>query len=284
MCQVLEAVAVLLGLADVKWAQLRRILDGSLLSRLASLDLSRVVWAQAERLRVLLQLPTFTDGTLVERCPAAAHLAAWCVAIGKRLEENPPPQPPPPSPGPSSSARGLGRPDQLQYRRAASPAAVQPTAGHTDPVTPGNVQGSARTKPKELGDLNVVPELWLLSESELARVPELCVSRAGVGSVTFHGETDCRKLAGRLAKLVVLERGEVIVYPDQATKPPAGEGLNKPASILLLGCVPKVHGFRDTKARDRYTKRVKQMTEEKGAEFVDYDCDEGVWRFRVRHF
>ncbi|CAK0873749.1 unnamed protein product [Prorocentrum cordatum] len=77
---------------------------------------------------------------------------------------------------------------------------------------------------------------------------------------------------------------EVVVYPNQKLKPPVGEGLNRPASIVLYGCVAKTHGFKDEKSRERYKRRVRQMTEDKGAEFVSYDCDRGVWEFRVAHF
>lgn len=138
--------------------------------------------------------------------------------------------------------------------------------------------------PLDLGGLMVEPDLWELTEAEAAHVSELRVSREGVGSVTFHGETDCRELKRSLREVVVLNPGEVVVYPNQKMKPPVGTGLNKPATIVLYGCLPKTQGFRDRKARDRYKKRVKQMTEDKGAEFLDYDCDQGIWHFRVGHF
>jgi nuclear pore complex protein Nup98-Nup96 len=138
----------------------------------------------------------------------------------------------------------------------------------------------------ELGGLLVEPDLWSLDQVELARVHELQVSRDGVGAVTFHGITDCRGLVGKrkLSDIVVLSPGEVIVYPNQSMKPPVGSGLNKPASIVLYGCLPKAQVFIDKKARERYKKRVRQMTEDKGAEFIGYDCDEGIWQFRVQHF
>jgi nuclear pore complex protein Nup98-Nup96 len=135
-----------------------------------------------------------------------------------------------------------------------------------------------------MNGLIVEPDLWSMTETELSCVKELCVAREGVGSVTFHGETDCRGLAPLLTKLVVLNAGEVVVYPDQAQKPAPGKGLNKPARIVLHGCLPKTQGFRDRKSRDRYKRRVRQMTEDKGAEFIDYDCEQGIWTFRVSRF
>merc|ERR1712062_314225 len=103
----------------------------------------------------------------------------------------------------------------------------------------------------------------------------------GVGAVTFKGETDCRSLLHVFPNIIILQPGEVVVYPDPSCKPPVGTELNKLADITLWGCMPKNQTFRDQRARDRYRKRVRQMTEDKGAEFVDYDCDAGIWRFRV---
>jgi len=140
-----------------------------------------------------------------------------------------------------------------------------------------------RLKP-DLGGLHVEPDLWSLSEAELACVHELRVSRDGVGSVTFQGQTDCRELVENISQMIILNPGEVIVYPDPDFKPPVGHGLNKSACVELYGCLPKSLGFRDTKAREKYKKRVQRMTEEKGAEFVDYDGEQGIWQFRVMHF
>jgi len=139
--------------------------------------------------------------------------------------------------------------------------------------------------PPDLGGLLVDPPLWHLSEEELAHVENFVVGREGIGYVTFHGETDCRGLLEALPDIVLVERGEIIVYPQPATKPEVGQGLNKAASVVLYGCMPKSQSrLTDTRARDRYKQRVAQMTEEKGAIFEDYDCDTGTWKFRVNHF
>jgi nuclear pore complex protein Nup98-Nup96 len=123
-----------------------------------------------------------------------------------------------------------------------------------------------------------------MSEAELARVRNLRFTRENVGSIHFHGETDVREVLPHLADVVLLQSGEVVVYPNPGSKPPIGTGLNKAADITLFGCVPKTQSFSDAKAKERYRRRVKHMTEEKGAEFLDYDCDRGIWKFRVNHF
>jgi len=137
----------------------------------------------------------------------------------------------------------------------------------------------------DLGGLSVEPELWNLSEAELEHVHEFRISRPGVGSVTFHGTTDCRGLLPQLSELVIIGQGEVVVYPDGRCKPPVGEGLNKGSSVVLYGCMPKSQAqLAEPRAREKYRRRVAQMTEDKGAIFEDYDCDLGVWKFRVEHF
>lgn len=227
VCQVLEAVAVILGVSDGRWSSMRKLLDNNLLTRLSTLNPMELSHSQKNKLQMLLQVPTFTDGSLLERCPAVASLARWCSTVGSVLN------------------------------------------------------GEEKV---DLGGLLIEPDLWLLNEAELANVEDLTVMRHGVGCVTFHGVTDCRELVYCLPDVVVLNPGEVVIYPNQKVKPPVGSGLNKPSTIKLYGCHPKSQIFKDERAREKYKIRVKTMTEEKGADFIDYDCDQGVWQFRVSHF
>jgi hypothetical protein len=239
VCQVLEAVALILGVSDYRWASMRKQLDSNFLARIASVDITTIGDVSRDKLLVLLQVPTFSDGSLLERCSAVAALAAWCNAVGYELEAGP--------------MRNLD-------------------AGH------------AMVTSSDLGGLKVEPDLWQLSQDELTRVKNLTVTREGVGSVTFHGTTDCRELVHTISEVVVLNPGEVVIYPNQKQKPAPGHGLNKASSITLHGCLPKSQCFKDVRAREKYKARVKAMTQEKGAEFIDYDCDLGVWQFRVAHF
>lgn len=273
VCQVMEAVALLLGVPDPRWAKVRKLLDNNFTQRVCTLDPGTVSWAQFEKLRLLLQVPCFSDGSLGERCPAVVALAHWCNAVGRFLEEKPPPPP--------SSRR---EPVPLGRSRGAAVSEDSLDASRCETEAPQVPAPARHRKRPELSGLRVVPDLWSMSEEELRAVSNLHVSRDGVVCVTFHGETDCREILHRLAELVLLGPGEVVVYPNQTEKPPVGVGLNKPASITMYGCHPKTTEFRDSKAREKYKKRVRLMTEEKGAEFVDYDCDQGVWQFRVSQF
>lgn len=247
VCQVLEPVAVLLDVPHKPWARMRKLLDGTLLSRLNSFDPDLVTPAHAERVKSLLRAPAFSDGSLHEKCPAAVGLSHWCRAVVQSLSVV-----------------------SLPASRKKLPATDAPPA--------------ALANRPDLSGLTVEPDLWAMSEAELARVKGLQFSRDGVGSVYFHGEVDVRDVLHNLVEIVLLHPGEVVVYPNPSTKPPVGVGLNKAADITLFGCMPKTHNFRDSKAKERYKRRVKQMTEDKGAEFVDYDCMHGIWKFRVNHF
>jgi len=259
--QVLEAVATLLGEHDTSWPRMRKLLDRDLLGRVRAFDPAHVTRAHAERLQALLQAPAFASGGLRDRCPPAVSLAAWCCAAALRLARCPPPPEPPSPPVPGGATRDAPPVD----------------GGAAD-------KAGASGADRQVWGLVVKPDLWSLSQDQLSRVRDLTLRREGVGAVTFHGETDCRNLLTCLGDMVSLEPGEVVVYPHAVTKPPVGHGLNKPATILLYGCFPASQPSCSERVKDRYKKRVKSMTEDKGAEFVDYDCERGIWEFRVNHF
>lgn len=153
------------------------------------------------------------------------------------------------------------------------------------PLPPARSLPPAEAPVGHVAGLQVEPNLWALSEADLVSVRDLTISRKGVGRVTFHGETDCRGLLRELHHLLIIDQGEVVVYPDASLKPPVGQGLNKPASVTLFGCMPKSkQRFADPEAKERYRQRVAKMTQEKGATFEDYNCEDGTWKFHVTHF
>lgn len=132
------------------------------------------------------------------------------------------------------------------------------------------------------------PDVYKMSSEELRSVHELTVRNPGIGEVTFHGEIDLvkeRHVLEELPTIVRLEPGEVVLYPDTAAKPLEGEGLNRPATITLYQCLPPKSGtIPSAEHKAKYRDRIAKMTEARGATFVDYDCDNGVWKFRVDHF
>ena len=117
-------------------------------------------------------------------------------------------------------------------------------------------------------------------------VKDFVVGRHGYGSIKFIGETDVRRLD--LESLIQFNNREVIVYVDENKKPPVGQGLNKPAEVMLLNikCFDKKTGHHYTEGPriDKYKEMLKRTAEDQGAEFVSYDPIKGEWKFKVNHF
>ncbi|GLC36634.1 hypothetical protein PLESTM_000483300 [Pleodorina starrii] len=134
-----------------------------------------------------------------------------------------------------------------------------------------------------------VDELRLLhsqNSENLAAVSNFTVSRAGVGQVRWVVPVDVRGQA--LYDIVSISYGEVLCYPDASTKPPQGQGLNKPAEITLYGVYKKDKNtgapIKDGPRGQAYEKALRQMCGRMGAKFLSYKLDGGVWKFEVEHF
>jgi nuclear pore complex protein Nup98-Nup96 len=119
-------------------------------------------------------------------------------------------------------------------------------------------------------------------------VENFAIGRVDYGCVTFPGVTNLADL--NLDEIVHIRRKEVHVYPDDTRKPPAGEGLNRPAEITLHRIWP-THKQTKMPIQDAnvivnmgYDKKIERATSEMGAQFVDYDPVTGSWTFKVKHF
>ena len=125
-------------------------------------------------------------------------------------------------------------------------------------------------------------------EGDRSKVFNLTLSRAGVGKVVFGGTTDTSGISSyrELLKRVKLAPSEVVMYPRAGTKPAIGVEFNRPAEITLMNCKPKdvTREVLSQEQRLKYEEKVRKMTESKGAHFVSYDADEGMWQFKVEHF
>jgi hypothetical protein len=89
---------------------------------------------------------------------------------------------------------------------------------------------------------------------------------------------------------VEIDRHEVTVYPDDNNKPPAGEELNIPARITLLGVYPTDRTTREEitdneriKAMN-YNDYLREVTKKFDGEFINYGINDGSWTFMVKHF
>ncbi|XP_057423007.1 nuclear pore complex protein NUP98A isoform X2 [Lotus japonicus] len=149
----------------------------------------------------------------------------------------------------------------------------------------------------------LMPKLWRSDYYTLPRINELAakeraepgfcshvkdfvVGRHGYGSIKFLGETDVRGLD--LESIIQFNNREVIVYMDDAKKPPVGQGLNKPAEVTLLNikCFDKKTGQQYTEGPkiEKYKEMLKRKADDQGAQFVSYDASKGEWKIRVTHF
>lgn len=255
--EVVEVAAVLLGM-DSKWTNIRRHLDNAFLQQLRLYDTSMMSRLQMDKLQRSYDAGALDEASVREVCPAAASVAGWCSAVYQACCNR-------------KHVGGQQASPQHQTRR-----------------TPHKEQAQSPAPPPDLDLEGLVvspPTVWTMSNAELSAVDDFIVSKDGVGEIRFHGKTDCRGVLHRLPQIVQLTHGEVIVYPDADGKPETGRALNRPASIVLYGCMPRTQGkLKDPVARERYRRKVAQMTEEKGAKFLDYDCEDGTWRFYVNHF
>jgi len=290
--EVVETTLMIMGYPDSSWVASQAYWEraDSFLEKMRVFDASRCVSRlQFQKLcrSLASQHHTFAEGHMETICPAAVPLVRWCLAVGEMVASRY---------GENDRASSIG---QMRRRSGGrSPRPADDLGNRGDPVTgSASSRRDERTEDEEtsggpplrpnLGEIEVSPDVYSMSVAELRRVRDLTVRKPNVGEVTFPGELDLvrdRRVLEELPTIVRLEPGEVVLYPDPSTKPREGEGLNRPATITLFQCKPPSGCFMDADSKARYRERIARMTEAKGANFVDYDCDRGIWRFRVDHF
>lgn len=246
---------MLLGNTDMRWATVKKFVSSAgFLEKLKGFKFQQSVTKEMyKKLREHLAHPDFDEEIIKSVCVAVVPMAMWCRAIGVHL----------------SKVKYRGGPEIRPVAHAANP---QWTQAHPEP--------QQREDPYFIFD----PDIEKMRPEELTGVSELSITRPGIGSITFHGMTDCTDL--NFEKIVRLEVGEVLVYPEHGMKPPVGQGLNKSATVTMYQCWPPTGSklLQDTKSQERYCRKIQQMTEQKNAVFIDYDCASGIWKFRVEHF
>ncbi|CAK9096852.1 unnamed protein product [Durusdinium trenchii] len=204
--KILGAIALLLGEKEGR-SFLKRILADTLPQRLSTLDPASITGAQRGKLRALLSAPDLQPDAVAKLCPSCTALAQWCECIMIFLTRTQALQ---------SEKDVKSVSEKLEY--------------------PSENQNGSLSKSSTESRLIVEPDLSRLDQDELKTVHELTVTKPHIGSVVFHGITDCSNLDPH--KDIVLKRGYVLVYPDAKNKPPPGEGLNKPATVTMYECFP----------------------------------------------
>lgn len=142
----------------------------------------------------------------------------------------------------------------------------------SDPVFPVLRHGDYFTKPS----IDELVEREAADPGYCSRVPDFVVGRVGYGRIHFPGDTDVRGMD--LNGIVKFGRHSVEVYKDEASKPPLGQGLNKPAEVTLmlnLSVLPEPSALGEL---------LKCQTRKQGARFVSFNHSSGRWKFEVDHF
>ena len=128
-----------------------------------------------------------------------------------------------------------------------------------------------------------IQDLAAMSEADLAAVSGFKVERPGHGSVEWDGAVDVRGVD--LDSTVEIENGNVSVYDSaelNGNKPARGSKLNRPAVITMHQIYPSSGSTAEQKAK--FSKKIMKSTKKMGAEFISFDIDSGIWKFRVGHF
>lgn len=297
---MVETALMLLGYANAEWGQAKSYFDppDRFLERMRAFDASRSC-SRVQYQKLCRSGLNRTAGDAAYTDTACAALARWCRTVGDLLAARFGPQDAATrAPSATRSSPDARRPDEgaasrSECREDPLNVTVDPQTVELRPAERPAEQEVAPPSPlaavERMPDgIDVEPDVYGMSEKELRTVRDLTVRKPGVGQVQFHGEIDLireRRVLEELPRIVTLKPGEVVLYPEPGTKPPEGEGLNRPATITLFQCAPPNNGvFKDESSKQRYRDRIAKMTEDKGAKFVDYDCERGIWQFRVDHF
>lgn len=157
------------------------------------------------------------------------------------------------------------------------------------PVSAGSRKAQAKPDPVP-GDYWMKPtraEISKLPRAEAQNFKGFQVGRENCGHVTFNGAVDLTKLDfDKLYEDIVEVRlRSITVYPDSATKPPPGKGLNVPSSLHIENSWPRVRGKPSSETTGpQYEKHIKRLKAMGGTKFTNYDNSTGVWTFTVEHY
>lgn len=76
--------------------------------------------------------------------------------------------------------------------------------------------------------------------------------------------------------------------PGGPKKHDLGDGLNKPAEITLYKIFKRDKSTgqptTDPKEQEKFARKLQESATKQNTEFVSFDKDRGIWKFRVDHF
>ncbi|KAL8696434.1 MAG: hypothetical protein Q9224_002798 [Gallowayella concinna] len=132
-------------------------------------------------------------------------------------------------------------------------------------------------------------EVAKMSFEQKKRVPDVCIGREDCGFVIFDrpvnlNEVPMDRLFGDIAQI---DLRSLTIYPDAASKPSVGKGLNVPSTIHLTNSWPRAKDRQTPlyeKSGKRFNLHLERLRRVRDTTFVSYDKDTGVWVFKVDHF
>ena len=181
---------------------------------------------------------------------------------------------------PTSTAPKETLPQDKTQTPTASVGSTALTTGETPDLTT-----------QEEGTYWTIPSMeTILSSRDVHSIANFVVGRKGYGQVRFLSPVDLsgvRSIPDIPGQMVVFDRKICTVYPDEASKPPVGKGLNVPAVITLEQCWPVSKETRQPildVENPRFVAHVERLKRQPDTEFLDYIADSGSWVFKVGHF
>lgn len=160
---------------------------------------------------------------------------------------------------------------------STAPAQVRPHWDQFDPQP-----GDYYSKP-------TLDELKKIPRDRLKAVANFTIGRENCGFVVFDEPVDLSvvDLAKLFGGIAVIQLRSITIYPQSATKPPQGQGLNFPATITLGNSWPRQKDRKTPlfeKSGVKFSRHVERLRRVAGTTFVGYDKETGEWVFKVPHF
>ena len=173
------------------------------------------------------------------------------------------------------------RGNELALARVEEEESPVPNEASKDPVKQLEKHGSRLQE----GDYWMKPsleEIKGMNRVQRQRVTGLSVGRIGYGEVLFDAPVDFTglNLDDLLGKIIEFLPRSLTVYQAGMQKPPMGKGLNVPSTITLANSWPR----KKTVTRENVAKHVANLKKVANTQFVSYEPESGLWKFKVDHY